>query len=96
MKKQYRFMVEQAPQAIMILKRLAFKFLNIDNKYDLTTEGGHSSNRVAHVADKTGQSIQVNLLAQAKKHKNIKLFEEYVAVDLVVKDNKCLWRICLR
>ena len=83
-----RFMVEQAPQAIHDLEKTGVKFSNIDNKYDLTTEGAHSSNRVAHVADKTGQSIQVNLLAQAKKHKNIKLFEEYVAVDLVVKENK--------
>jgi L-aspartate oxidase len=84
-----RFMVEQAPQAINDLEKTGVKFSNIDNKYDLTTEGGHSSNRVAHVADKTGQSIQINLLAQAKKHTNIKLFEEYVAVDLVVKEKIC-------
>lgn len=84
-----RFMVEKAPQAIIDLEKTGVKFSNIDNKYDLTTEGGHSSNRVAHVADKTGQSIQVNLLAHAQKHNNIKLFEEYVAVDLIVKDNRC-------
>ena len=54
-----RFMVEKAPQAIIDLEKTGVKFSNIDNKYDLTTEGGHSSNRVAHVADKTGQSIQV-------------------------------------
>ena len=84
-----RFMVEKAPQAIIDLEKTGVKFSNIDNKYDLTTEGGHSSNRVAHVADKTGQSIQVNLLAHAQKHNNIKLFEEYVAVDLIVTDNRC-------
>ena len=87
--KSIRFMVENAPHAITDLEKAGVQFSTIDNKYDLTTEGGHSSNRVAHVADKTGQSIQVNLLAQAKKKSNIKLFEEYVAVDLIVKEGKC-------
>lgn len=87
--KSIRFMVENAPHAISDLEKAGVKFSTIDNKYDLTTEGGHSSNRVAHVTDKTGQSIQVNLLAQAKKKSNIKLFEEYVAVDLIVKEGKC-------
>jgi len=84
-----RFMVEQAPQTISDLEKIGVKFSSINNKYDLTTEGGHSSKRVAHVADKTGQSIQISLLAEAKKKNNIKLFEEFVAVDLVVKEKKC-------
>ena len=87
--KSIRFMVEHAPNAISDLEKAGVIFSNTGNKYDLTTEGGHSSKRVAHVADKTGQSIQVNLLAQAKKKKNIRLFEEYVAVDLVVKEDRC-------
>ena len=87
--KSIRFMVEHAPNAISDLEKAGVIFSNTGNRYDLTTEGGHSSKRVAHVADKTGQSIQVNLLAQAKKKRNIKLFEEYVAVDLVVKENSC-------
>ena len=66
-----KFLVEQAPRAIKDLEKAGVKFSIIGNQYDLTTEGGHSSNRVAHVADKTGQSIQINLLAEAKKHKNI-------------------------
>ncbi len=84
-----RFMVEQAPKAIKDLEKAGVKFSIIGNRYDLTTEGGHSSNRVAHVADKTGQSIQINLLAEAKKHKNIKLLEEFAAVDLIVNEKRC-------
>ena len=84
-----RFMVEQAPKAIKDLEKAGVKFSIIGNRYDLTTEGGHSSNRVAHVADNTGQSIQINLLSEAKKHKNIKLLEEFVAVDLIVRDKRC-------
>ena len=82
-------MVEQAPKAIKDLEKAGVKFSIIGNRYDLTTEGGHSSNRVAHVADKTGQSIQINLLSEAKKHKNIKLLEEFTAVDLIVNEKRC-------
>jgi L-aspartate oxidase len=82
-------MVEQAPSAISDLEKTGVKFSHVNNSYDLTTEGGHSSKRVAHVADKTGQSIQVNLLAKVKQKANITLFEQYVAVDLLVNDGKC-------
>ena len=84
-----RFMVEQAPSAISDLENAGVKFSHVNNNYDLTTEGGHSSKRVAHVADKTGQSIQVNLLAKVKQKNNITLFEQYVAVDLLVNDGNC-------
>ena len=69
-----RFMVEQASLAISDLEKTGVKFSHVNNSYDLTTEGGHSSKRVAHVADKTGQSIQVNLLAKVKQKNNITLF----------------------
>ena len=84
-----RFMVEQAPAAISDLENTGVKFSHANNSYDLTTEGGHSSKRVAHVADKTGQSIQVNLLAKVKQKNNITLFEQYVAVDLLIDDKNC-------
>jgi L-aspartate oxidase len=84
-----RFMVEQAPAAISDLENAGVKFSHANNSYDLTTEGGHSSKRVAHVADKTGQSIQVNLLAKVKQKNNITLFEQYVAVDLLIDDENC-------
>ena len=87
--KSIRFMVEQAPSAISDLENTGVKFSHVNNSYDLTTEGGHSSKRVAHVADKTGQSIQVNLLAKVKQKNNITLFEQYVAVDLLVDDGNC-------
>ena len=87
--KSIRFMVEQAPSAISDLENTGVKFSHVNNSYDLTTEGGHSSKRVAHVADKTGQSIQVNLLAKVKQKNNITLFEQYVAVDLLVNDGNC-------
>jgi L-aspartate oxidase len=84
-----RFMVEQAPMAISDLENVGVKFSQKGGNYDLTMEGGHSSKRVAHVADKTGQSIQINLLAQVQQKQNITLFENHLAVDLLIDGNTC-------
>jgi len=84
-----RFMVEQAPMAISDLEKAGVKFSQQEGNYDLTMEGGHSSKRVAHVADKTGQSVQTNLLAQVQQKQNITLFEHYLAVDLLIDGNTC-------
>ena len=84
-----RFMVEQAPMAISELEKAGVKFSQQEGNYDLTMEGGHSSKRVAHVADKTGQSVQTNLLAQVQQKQNITLFEHYLAVDLLIDGNIC-------
>lgn len=87
--KSIRFMVEQAPNAIKNLEKAGVKFSQQGDKYDLTTEGGHSAKRVAHVSDKTGQSVQTNLLAQVRQKSNITLFEHHIAIDLLMKDKQC-------
>ena len=84
-----RFMVEQAPNAIKDLEKAGVEFSHQGEEYDLTTEGGHSAKRIAHVADKTGQSIQTNLLAYVRQKSNITLFEHHIAIDLLMKDKQC-------
>ena len=87
--KAVRFMVENAPDAIASLEEMGVLFTQEDGQYHLTTEGGHSNRRVAHVADKTGQSIQTNLLESVKSKKNICLFENFIAIDLLKKNKQC-------
>lgn len=84
-----RFMVEQAPGAIKSLEKVGVHFTQKSNQYHLTTEGGHSARRVVHVADKTGQSIQTNLFDSVKNKKNITLFENFIAIDLLTKNKHC-------
>ena len=84
-----RFMVEQAPDAIASLEESGVHFTRKADQYHLTTEGGHSARRVAHVADKTGESIQTNLLSNVKNKKNITLFESHIAIDLLTKNSNC-------
>jgi L-aspartate oxidase len=52
--------------------------------YHLTREGGHSHRRVIHVADATGSAVQETLAVKVKRHPNIRVFEDHIAVDLVV------------
>lgn len=62
----------------------------------LTREGGHSHRRVVHNADATGKVIAESLIARAREHHNISLFENHNAVDLVIaeKHNPQLRRVC--
>ena len=52
-------------------------------RYHLTREGGHSHRRILHAADATGYSIQTTLVERVKKHRRIRLFERYNAIDLI-------------
>jgi len=57
--------------------------------YHLTREGGHSKRRVVHAADATGKALQKTLQAHALEHKNIKIFNKHIAIDLIVKKSEC-------
>jgi L-aspartate oxidase len=49
----------------------------------LTREGGHAVRRIAHAADATGKAIHDVLLAEVKRHPNIRMLERWMAVDLI-------------
>lgn len=57
--------------------------------YHLTREGGHSKRRVVHAADATGKALQQTLQAHALEHKNIRIFNDHVAIDLIRQGNRC-------
>ena len=52
--------------------------------YHLTREGGHGHRRVIHAADATGAAVQASLEDQTRAHPNIRIFENHMAVDLVI------------
>ena len=52
-------------------------------EYDLGREGGHSRRRVLHASDLTGQEIVRALTVAVRKHPNITIFENTLAVDLL-------------
>ena len=57
--------------------------------YHLTREGGHSKRRVVHAADATGKALQQTLQAHALEHRNIKIFNHHIAIDLICDKDQC-------
>ncbi|OGS35332.1 MAG: L-aspartate oxidase [Elusimicrobia bacterium RIFOXYC2_FULL_34_12] len=77
--------VKQAPERIAELRNWGVKF-----DKDIGLEGGHSERRILHSGDNTGRAVETVLSNQIKNKKNIKIFENYVAVNLINKNNRCL------
>ena len=86
-KKIVQFCAEKFyPEVIQWLEKKGVQFDKINLKYDLHKEGGHSVNRVFHIKDTTGRAIMDILIKLVKNHKNITLFEDYIAIDLITKN----------
>jgi L-aspartate oxidase len=84
--KTVRFMVENGPKAIENLMRTGVDFSRDDGQsLDLIREGGHSKERIVHARDYTGQEIERALLDNVKKHPNIEILENHVAIDLITE-----------
>ncbi|MCF8057433.1 MAG: L-aspartate oxidase [Desulfocapsa sp.] len=82
-----RMVVENGPARIDELVQLGVDFVHDQESssgYSLGREGGHSHRRVAHAYDLTGREIERALLEKARNHNRIQLFEEHIAVDLLM------------
>lgn len=51
--------------------------------YHLTREGGHSHRRIIHADDATGKEVSSSLSDRAIEHKNIDIFENHIAIDVI-------------
>ncbi|MGB5107807.1 MAG: L-aspartate oxidase [Candidatus Zixiibacteriota bacterium] len=96
--------VKAAPGCIQELIDVGVQFSREDSDPNeahlhLSREGGHSARRVVHAADATGREIEKALLNAVHSNKNIKVFENHIAVDLITigqgSAKKCLGAICL-
>jgi L-aspartate oxidase len=79
-----RTMVREAPARIQELDRLGAGFNRTGRGYELGREGGHSHRRIVHASDFTGRAIEVALLDHVRRHPRIRLFEDRLAVDLIL------------
>ncbi len=80
--------VKNGPKLIHELIDLGVRFSLNENtkageKYDLGREGGHSENRVIHADDMTGRALGSVLVDHVINHKNITVFENHIALDLI-------------
>ena len=86
------FVIERGPEAIDTLLKWGVEFDRHEDAdvaaknhtpFDLGKEGGHSRRRILHAADATGQAISSTLVARARAHPRIHIFEQHCAVDLL-------------
>jgi L-aspartate oxidase len=77
--------IKIGPECIRRLAELGVEFtLNKEgSELSLGREGGHSFNRVVHAADLTGREIERALLQSCRDHKNISIFADHIAADLI-------------
>jgi L-aspartate oxidase len=52
---------------------------------DLGREGGHSWRRIVHTKDLTGREVERILLERAEENRNIRIYENHMAIDLITK-----------
>ncbi|MHC4557294.1 MAG: L-aspartate oxidase [Planctomycetota bacterium] len=83
--------VRQGPELIEQLLQWGTEFDLIDNRIAATLEGGHSYPRVVHAhGDETGRAIAQALIKKVRQNSNIRILENFYAIDLLTNDdNKC-------
>lgn len=84
--------VRQGPELVEQLLRWGAEFDLIDGRIATTLEGGHSCPRVAHAhGDETGRIVTEALIKKVSQSANIRILENFYAIDLLTNnDKKCL------
>jgi L-aspartate oxidase len=84
-----KFVVTEGPARTEELIQWGVEFTKAKNNdssmYDLGQEGGHSMRRVLHAKDLTGREIERALMEKAATVNNIKIYENFFAIDLICK-----------
>ena len=85
-----RFVVTEGPERIRELVKWGVEFTRSEadpERFDLGREGGHSMRRVVHAKDLTGREIERALHEKAGKNDHIRIFENHIAIDLIMKSS---------
>lgn len=85
-----RFVVSEGPERIQELVQWGVEFTRSTSnpeQFDLGREGGHSMRRVIHAKDLTGREIERALNEKADQEKNVRIFENHIAIDLIMKSS---------
>ena len=81
-------LVKEGPDRINDLIKLGTQFTKSGIDFDLGKEGGHSTNRIIHSKDLTGREIERALIESLSNKPNVKIFENYTAIDLLTEHQK--------
>jgi L-aspartate oxidase len=103
-----RSIVGDGPRTVADLIQSGVRFTQeAEHGLALGREGAHSYRRIAHVDDRTGHEIVRALIERVRTHPNIRVFENVLAVDIIlqsrahgdhgreVRADRCLGAFCL-
>ncbi|KTD60762.1 L-aspartate oxidase [Legionella shakespearei] len=80
------FIVRQGPDIIKQLGEYTVQFKRENSgDFHLAQEGGHSHRRIFNCGDQTGLTVTQTLNHLVQQHKQIKLFEHHIAVNLITQ-----------
>lgn len=85
-----RVLVEEGPRRIQELVAWGAEFDRVEGRFVFGREGAHTRNRILHSGDATGQEIVRALLNWVQQTKGIELIPHAPALDLIVKDGRCV------
>ncbi|RLC27665.1 MAG: L-aspartate oxidase [Deltaproteobacteria bacterium] len=83
-----RMVVQDGPERIRELISMGVRFTERPEDHgrlDLGREGGHSMRRIVHTKDLTGREVERTLLERVEENENIRIFENFMAIDLITK-----------
>ncbi len=89
-KRMVTILAEQGPAAIRNLLSFGVNFDKENDKLHLTTEGGHSIARVLHSGDSTGKEIEKAMTESIRENRDIQVYENCFAIDLLLKNRECV------
>jgi L-aspartate oxidase len=82
-----KLLVQNGPKAINWLIQQGVEFDKKQEELALSMEGGHSAKRIVHKGDYTGREIEESLISSARR-KNIEVYEDCVALELIVMSGR--------
>jgi L-aspartate oxidase len=80
-------MVKEGPDRIKDLIKVGTQFTEVDGKFDLVREGGHSHSRILHSKDLTGKEIERALINAVSNKPNVFILENITAIDFLTEHN---------
>lgn len=80
-----RQLAEFGPKLVkdLLLDKYQVQFDYTQDRLDFTEEGAHSVRRIIHTKDMTGKAIQEAIIPFIFNHKNIKVYTDHTAIDLL-------------
>ncbi len=89
-KKAVKYFVEQAPKIITMLQKQGVHFEKTSHgEFLQNQEAGHEYRRIVHAGDHTGLSIMQVVAQKVLADKNITVWENSFAKDLIVNNKTC-------